>query len=481
MFKKLFLLIVIFAAISCDEELRDLKKFNAYVNEWTYSNMEGLYYWNEKLPVFKKSTATPSLYFESLLYVDDRFSAFFEDYNDLMKRLSGVTAAEIGFEYKLFLEDMNSDKVIGVVVYTKPGTHAETLNIKRGDFINRIDGTPITLNNYQSLLARLSDSAPAVKIGFASKNTGSFVDSYEYNVNKSINYSENPVLLDTVYTVGQQKIAYLVYNFFAADSGDGSVRFDRQVNEIIGRFKSREVDELILDFRYNSGGMMSSAVHLGSMLVPNVSDTKVFSYTEYNTYLTNYFNSDDYKNKYSDNPFVEYFTTTLKAQNQTLPIHNIGNDLDRIYFITGNSTASASEMVINGLKPYVDCVLVGEVTYGKNVGSVVVNDDENPDNKKAFMPIILKYFNKDRKSDFTYGFEPNILVGEDFAHELGDTREKLLATVISAINGSPAMTESAPGPLDGFKPIKNEELINPLLIFSKPGLTEGTPFVPFNR
>jgi C-terminal processing protease CtpA/Prc len=116
-------------------------------------------------------------------------------------------------------------------------------------------------------------------------------------------------------------------------------------------------------------------------------------------------------------------------------LQNAGGKLQQIYFLIGRNTASASEMVINGLKPFINCVLIGDTTVGKNVGSILINDEENKKNQWAIMPIILKYFNKDHQSDFTNGFAPDFRIRDDFAYPLGDTRDALLAKAIEQITG----------------------------------------------
>lgn len=442
MIKKLFLFLVVVTLFACKDDISDEKSFNAYVNEWIYANMEGIYYWNKDLPAFKKNYNNPEEYFETLLNKEDRFSAIFDDYEALMNRLTGVSPAEVGFDYKLFRESSTNENVICVVTYTKPATNASIMGLNRGDMIHRINDTQLTMSNYRQLLEAFSDQTTSLRLGLATYMNGNVVHSETITITKSTNYVENPIYMDTVYTVGNKKVAYLVYNFFTGDSGDESLSYDLELNAVMGNFESQGVSELIVDLRYNSGGMMSSAIHLGSMLVPGLQNGKIFSYTEYNKNLTDYFNSAEYKKQYNDNPFEEYFTTTINTGKSQVPVHSLGSKLQRIYFLTGNSTASASEMVINGLKPYLPCVLIGELTYGKNVGSVVVNDDDNPKNKYAFMPIVLKYFNKDRKSDFSTGFVPDVEVNDDFDHALGDTNEELLATAIASISGASFVPKS---------------------------------------
>src|SRR5699024_8798321 len=81
--------------------------------------------------------------------------------------------------------------------------------------------------------------------------------------------------------------------------------------------------------------------------------------------------------------------------------------LNRVYILTGFGTASASEMLINGLKPYIDVVLIGEQTIGKDVASITVYDSPpfyytkkniNPNHKIALQPIVIRLFNSNNQN-----------------------------------------------------------------------------------
>jgi len=408
------------------------------VNKWVWDNMNGLYYWNTTLPAYKSSMAKPSDYFKTLKYKDDRFSAIFESYQDILNQLNGVSTAEIGFEFQLWKESSTNNNVLGVVTYTKHGTPAEKMGIKRGDIFRKINGEQITTSNYSTVINFLFDATASSSITFSTYSNGMFTDKTAVTVTKATNYQEDPVYMDTVYTINNKKVGYLVYNFFTNDPGDKTMKYDLELNNAIGQFKQQNISELIVDLRYNHGGMISSAIHLASMLVPNLASDKVFIYTEYNKNYTDYFNSAEFKSQYSDNPFVDNFATSITNTTTgaaLAPVQNVGNSLQRIFFLTGKGTASASEMVINGIKPFLPVVLIGDTTVGKNVGSTLVNDTKNTKNQWAMMPIILKYFNKDHQSDFTKGFVPNYRLEDDYNYYLGDIREGLLAKAISQISG----------------------------------------------
>ena len=443
--KSVLFFMMLLLLVGCDEDLNDSQSLNKYVNRWLYDNMSMLYYWNNELPDYKSSTESPDKYFETLIYQDDRFSAIFDNYTEILNSLHGVSEADPGFEFQLYRESESNNNVVGVVLYTKPGTTAAAVGATRGKYFRKINGTQITVDNYSDLIAAFTNTTATFTLTFTEPLNGQWQDGATVTVTKVKNYQEDPVYLDTVYAVDSKKIGYLVYNFFSNDTGDETLKYDLELNEVLGRFKQEGISELIVDLRYNSGGMMSSAVHLGSMLVPDLDANKVFSYTEYNRNYTNYFNSDEFKKQNAGDPFVDYFATAIavsKPSAATIPVQNVGNQLNRIYFLTGRRTASASEMVINSLKPYITCILIGDVTVGKNVGSTLVNDEENDKNDWAFMPIILKYFNKDRRSDFTTGFVPDFSVSDTYNYALGDLRESLLNKAVIQITGSASLAPS---------------------------------------
>jgi len=430
--KLLYGLMILVALTGCKEHEDKVTVSNSEVNDWVYDVMSEVYYWNTSLPAKKTSNDSPTTYFETLRNNNDRFSHIFESYDEIANELNGVASSEIGFDFQLFLAEEGSSNVVGLVTYVKKGTPAAKAGIKRGYLFWQINNKQITTSNYSTLINQLFDSSSSSSLSFAYKQNNTWVNLSPMTITKVTNYQEDPVYLDTVYTVQNKKIGYLMYNFFTNDAGDNSMKYDLELNSAFGRFKEQGISELILDLRYNHGGAISSAINLASMMVPNLTANKLFIKTEYNANYTTYFNSSQFKAEYpNENPFVDNFATTI---NQTA-VQNVGNNLQRIFVLTGNNTASASEMVINGLKPFLPVVLIGDTTVGKNVGSYLFKDEKKTDNKWAIMPIILKYFNANGKSDFTNGFAPDFRVDDDLFTDLGDVNEGLLSTAIGQITG----------------------------------------------
>ncbi len=127
-------------------------------------------------------------------------------------------------------------------------------------------------------------------------------------------------------------------------------------------------------------------------------------------------------------------------------------DFPKLYVLTSNSSASASELLINSLEPYMDVVQIGDVTRGKNEFSTTLVDDRdnsylytpsrvnqiNPDVQWAIQPLLGRNENAEGFSDYTDGLIPDIPLKEDLDNLgiLGDASEPLLARAIQEITGA---------------------------------------------
>jgi carboxyl-terminal processing protease len=128
-------------------------------------------------------------------------------------------------------------------------------------------------------------------------------------------------------------------------------------------------------------------------------------------------------------------------------------NLAKIYILTTKSSASASELVINGLKPYMDVVQIGDVTTGKNVGSITLYDsptfgksNRNPNHRYAMQPIVLRIINADGFGDYNNGLIPTHQLRENLGNLdiLGNSSEPLLSTAIGKITGTSKMIKQSP-------------------------------------
>lgn len=402
---------------------------NEVVNDWILENMQDLYYWNDKIPANPDKTQQPSDFFDSILYTfdattnpdGDRFSWIEESAAELEASLSGETTTT-GMEYGLFLRSAGSDEVIAQVFYVLPGSPAQRAGIKRGDIISKVNGQVLSRTNYADLLFGSSTTST---FGLASVSNGTVVDT---DVSKTVTatvFQENPVFLDSIYTVGGKTVGYLVYNQFVPGANNSEANeYDAQLDAIFSDFKAKGVNELVLDLRYNPGGYTSSSANLASLIGKGVGSGKLFFREEWNATIT-----PSLLREYGDGFFVQNFLT--KAQ-------NIGGNLTRLFVLTTDYTASASELIINGLRPYMTVTTIGTTTYGKNVGSITITD-ETGQIKWGIQPIVFKSYNSAGQSDYSTGFVPDVEVEEPLSLlPLGDTKEALLSAALSQITGSAA-------------------------------------------
>lgn len=417
------LFLLSFAIFSCDKKDDPTPTVDptseSAVNNWIKDVMDQVYYWLDDMNTPIAVDSDPEDYFESLLNrPTDRFSYITPDYQELINSLNGITL-EAGYEFTLYRESSTNENVLAEVTYIKKNSPASAVDLKRGDRIRKINDTQMTLDNYAELLDEIS--------------TTHTIDHYRLNEETlvfenlgtlsltPVQLAEDPNYLDSIYTVNGQKVGYLIYNFFAPGPGSSSTQYDDETDAIFAKFKSGAINHLILDFRYNGGGYVSSAVNLASLIAPAVTTSDIFYKTKYNSFLSQY---SDFQN----------VQTEFESKTE-----NLGNILEgnRVYILTSSRTASASELIINGLKPYMDVYIIGDVTYGKNVGSIPFEDEENSDNPYGILPIVTQSFNSLDQSDYTNGFTPDVeaLESSELLLPLGNVNEILLRTALEQITG----------------------------------------------
>ncbi len=350
---------------------------------------------------------------------EDRFSVIYSDYRVLEGVLGGTTKNN-GVDFSLHYFPGSTTQVFGMVRYILPGSDASGKNIQRGDLFYAVDGVALTASNYQQLL-----SAESYTLQLAEYDNGNITPTGEsVQLNKQV-FSENPVHLVSVIQNGSHNIGYLMYNGFYA-------QYDLALNNAFAALQAQNVTSLVLDLRYNSGGSIQSATYLASMITGQFTG-EVFAQEQWNPKLMDFFQTQQPEN------LLNRFTSDINGT----PVNAL--NLNTVYVLTSRSTASASELVINGLKPYVNVVQIGTATTGKNVGSVTLYDapnfskaDADPTHFYAMQPIVLKVVDRNGFGDYASGIEPNVEQWEDFANmgTLGDASEPLLQTAIAMITGS---------------------------------------------
>lgn len=398
---------------------------NEYVNHWIYNQMNEWYLWSADMPSSPNYDTDPGTFFYNLRNLQkDRFSWATDNFDELINWTNAVST-DIGFEYFTIFE--NDLPAYYKIVYVKPNTDAAAKGLKRGDEITKVGGVSLTMDNYTSLL-----SSGTGTYSLAINNQSNPIE-----IHSMTDYPENPVYYSNIYKDGNKTIGYLVYNSFTQDKGDSSGDYNAELMNILTQFYNSKVTDLVLDLRYNGGGLVKCAQNLASAIVKNRDSKNLFIKNEYNANITKEINAmspsrqDEWLHSYFLNKYENVGST------KTGDIPRLGDYIDKVYILTGKYTASSSELIINGLKPYMDVVLIGQTTYGKNVASISLYEENDNRNKWGLQPIIMKMYNSDNQSNYDGGFDTDVEIDE-FAYDmkqLGDKDEILLKTAIDKITG----------------------------------------------
>ena len=387
----------------------------------------------EEYTAFLESESDPAVFFENnLRFTEDRFSFYSDDYTELTQNLAGISRNN-GMEFGL-VQFSGSDNIFGYVRYILPNSDASTKDITRGELFTGVDGVTLTIDNYQALL--FGENATYTLNMADISGTDITPNGKEVTLTKEEGFQEDPVFITEVFdNIGDRTVGYLMYNGFINE-------FDRQLNDAFGFFQSRGVNELVLDLRYNRGGSVNTSRLLSSMIYGTKTD-KVYIEQQWNEKIQEAFTRDN------PDALKDFFASSVASG---VPVNAL--NLRRVYVLTTGSTASASELVINGLDPYIDVIKIGTTTRGKNEFSLTMVDDPdrdgapfiytpsrenqiNPENSWAIQPLVGRNKNSVGFFDYTSGFAPDIELQEDLENLgiLGDPNEPLLARALQEISG----------------------------------------------
>lgn len=270
--------------------------------------------------------------------------------------------------------------------------------LRRGWRITRINGsTNITTDNAELIIDAVYESTSSTFT--FQKPDGTSID-VTLNANA---YTEQPVVLDSVYTAGSRKAGYLVFNSFLGDT----TRIYNDLNRVFSRFSREGVNEVIIDLRYNGGG-----------------------YVTVQERLTNYLINSAYSGQVM---MTERFNDKNSRFNSTTRFRKLGSvNVSRLYFIVSSSTASASELLINNLKPYVDVKLVGpSATHGKPVGFFPI-----PVGEWYIFPVSFRTVNRDGEGNYFNGLPLTTRVSDGIDKDWGDSNENALASILNGFSNN---------------------------------------------
>ena len=284
--------------------------------------------------------------------------------------------------------------VVGLSVsFVHQGSPAWAAGMKRGDTIYSVNGVTLTEDNYRSYMTALYYS-PSGSYTFGFIRDADVTKKYEVSVATDI-YRYNPVLYSAVMKEGSNVIGYLVLENFDLDAQEFIV-------DIIQQFKDNAITDLILDLRFNPGGAVAQSRYLASAIAGASHLDDIFVNVEFR-------GSKKQAWKFRGGPNDEDGLGIAP---------DLG--LKRLYVIGSENTASASELIINGLRGIdFPVYLYGSRTEGKNVGmtTTLVTADER---RFLFSPITFRVANARGERDYPDGFVPDVIVNNQNSNYADD-------------------------------------------------------------
>ena len=369
------------------------------VKDSTLALTRDVYLWNTQIPSdFNARTYDgPSDIMVGIRQYSNEpgFSDPVDHYSFAMKQdewnnLSNGIISDFGLNAFFFTDN---DLRVRLVEEASPAGKA---GIKRGwKFVKVAGSTDINSANSDFLVQNIYQS-PSTAFTFE-KPDGSTVDI----TLESQTYQEHPVILDSIYTVGGKKAGYIVFNSFLGDT----TQVMNELTSVFNHFVAENVTDVIVDLRYNGGGYVSVAEGLANLLVKSSANGSIMMTQQYNS------------------NYADLNEVTIFHKRGALNINNI-------FFVVTDNTASASELLINNLKPYMNVKLVGpEPTYGKPVGFYPI-----PVGDWYIFPVSFRSTNGQNQGNYFDGITVDQQVDDGLDKDWGDTTEASLASVLSFIS-----------------------------------------------
>ena len=415
-FSLLYLILYILILFTgCNDESHEVRP-NAQdttLNQHIFHLMTEWYYWNDHLPkVNPDQFESPQALMEALKYKElDRWS-FITDVKSFQQFFE--EGKFIGFGFGLKINPAGNLKLS----FVYPGSPADDAGLSRGVEIVEINGKSVpTLLNNNTIVNELGEDVEGITTDFRFKYKDGSIENV--SLTKTI-INMTTVLNKRIIETDGKRIGYMLFTNFV---GKAIPELDLAFNF----FKNQNISDFILDLRYNSGGGLSVTDHLAGLLRKSAPDN-VFLNITYNSKKQDYNNTVYFKN------------------------NDAALQLNRIFVITTDATASASEAIINGLRPYIQVITVGEKTSGKPMGMNIFKMDD-----LAVAPVTFKVNNSLGAADYYDGIEADYYAPDDLDYPLGDENESCLNSILSIIRGETARRK-APEEEEPVK-IKQLELI----------------------
>ncbi|WP_028773987.1 S41 family peptidase [Shewanella waksmanii] len=341
------------------------------------------------------------------------------------------SGASFGYGFEIVIQQASNQQERKVsVAYSEPNTPASSANIQRGAVIVAIDGVNVASANNDSELAVLTNglfpSQSGQQTEFLVRDLGS-VDNRTITLTAQTVVS-TPVQQTQVIDTATGKVGYVLFNSHIAPA-------ERGLYDAISTLSQAGIDDLVLDLRYNGGGLLAMASQLSYMIAgEQATIDRIFERTSFND---KYPNTNPVTGEpLTSMPFITEsigFNTGLLSAGLNLPVL----DLPRVFVLTSNGTCSASEAIMNGLRGIdIEVIQIGATTCGKPYGFY-----PTPNCGTTYFTIQFQGENNKGFGEYSDGFAavsnptlpselPGCYVADDLTHDFGDTNEGMLSAAL---------------------------------------------------
>ncbi len=353
--------------------------------------LQAWYYWYQELPQISPLLfPSPESYLETARYrpLDTSYSYI------TSKASSDAFYSEsqmIGFGLSYWRTGETELRI----TQTFPGGAAAEAGLDRGDYLLVINGVTIA-----DLLRTngLAEAFGPEEIGYTAEITWRKPSGLEVTATLVKRLVTIPTISQTaLLEAGDSRVGYIHLRNFVQPSVAA-------LDDAFGALRDGGATELVLDLRYNGGGLLSAAQHLASLIVGKPMAGSVFVQLTHNDKRVDYDTSYD-----------------LEALPQALGVR-------RLVVITTRATASAAEAIVNGLRPYLDVTTVGDTSYGKPVGQYGFEFCE-----KVLYPVCFVVANTQGQADYFDGIPADCAAGDDLEHPLASPDEASLAEALHVV------------------------------------------------
>jgi C-terminal peptidase prc len=352
-------------------------------NRWVRDALFEYYYWNRELPNLNPATfPSPQAYLDTVRYKPlDLTYSFIANRADQDALFTASQFIGLGMTTPFDGLEMRVSEVF-------PESPAAEAGLKRGDRIVKIDGRTI---------AEIAE-ADQIATAFGPHEEGLEVTvewrpvegpPRKATMTKRV-VTIPPVTVTKLFEVDGRKVGYVSFRTFVEPSVEA-------LDQAFTALRDAGATELVLDLRYNGGGLVSVAQHLASLIAGQKVNGKVFA---------EYVHNDRHKE----------LNSKLRFEPKTNALN-----VTRLIVITTRASASASELIVNGLRPYLPVVTVGDRTYGKPVGQYGLPFCDKVLNAVSF---VLK--NATGEFDYFTGLAPTCPAADSLERALGDPEEASL-------------------------------------------------------